>query len=111
MRNNDISIREKFMNTKSTLGLALGSAFITTVAMSPAADAAQNPFAMQTLDKGYMTAEADTAKGGKAAEMNCGASMNMGGSKKATEQKVPKAVGTQPAAAKKTAEAKCGAAK
>ncbi|ARU30311.1 hypothetical protein CAP31_00560 [Sulfuriferula sp. AH1] len=99
------------MNTKSTLALTLGSAFIATAGMNPAAQAAQNPFVMQTLDKGYMTAEADTVKSGKAAEMNCGASMNMGGSKKAIEQKTPKAVSAKPAVDKKSAEAKCGAAK
>lgn len=99
------------MNPKSTLALTLGSAFIATAGMSPVAQAAQNPFAMQTLDKGYMTAEADTAKGDKAAEMNCGASMNMGGSKKTMEQKAPKAVSVKPAVDKKSAEAKYGAAR
>ena len=99
------------MNTKSTLAFTLGSAFIATAGMNPAAQATQNPFAIQTLDKGYMTAEADTAKGGKVAEMNCGASMNMGGDKKAMEQKTPKTVSTKPAAGKKAVEAKCGASR
>ena len=70
------------MNKKSTLSLVLGSAFVATVAMTPVANAAQSPFAMHTLEKGYMTASADTSVDtSKAAEAKCSAN------KKAAEAK------------------------
>ena len=59
-------------NTKSTLSLALGSVFVATMAVSSVASAAQNPFNMASLDKGYMVAEADMAKDGKMKEGKCG---------------------------------------
>ena len=99
------------MNTKSTLGLTLGSAFIATVAISPVADAAQNPFAMQKLDKGYMVAEAATPKDSKAMEMNCGASMKGKEAKCGATKTAPKAAEAKCGADKKPVEGKCGAAK
>ena len=51
-------------NKKSTLSLALGTVFVASMAASSVAGAAQNPFAMASLDKGYMVAEADMAKDG-----------------------------------------------
>lgn len=50
---------------KSTLSIALGSIFVASMAASSVAGAAQSPFAMASLDKGYMVAEADMAKDGK----------------------------------------------
>ena len=50
---------------KSTLSIALGSVFVASMAASSVAGAAQSPFAMASLDKGYMVAEADMAKDGK----------------------------------------------
>lgn len=98
------------MNTKSTLGLALSSAFIATVSMSPVAQAAHNPFAMQTLDKGYQTAEAETPK---AKDAKCGASMNA----KDKDAKCGASMKTKDKDAKcgasmtsKDKDAKCGAA-
>ena len=44
---------------KSTLSIALGSVFVASMAASSVAGAAQSPFAMASLDKGYMVAEAD----------------------------------------------------
>lgn len=85
------------MNTKSTLGVALSSAFIATVTMSQVANAAQNPFAMQTLDKGYQIAEAESSK---AKDAKCGASMNA----KDKDAKCGAAMHT------KDKDAKCGAA-
>lgn len=99
------------MNTKSNLGLALGSALIATVSMSPVAHAAQNPFALQTLDKGYMTADADMAKDGKTAESKCGAAMKSTDAKCGANKNAPKATEAKCGASKKPAEAKCGAAK
>ena len=102
------------MNTKSTLGLALGSAFIATVGMSQTANAAQNPFTMQTLDKGYMTAEADTVKtdkAGKAQEMNCGAAMKGKDAKCGNTMHTKKPAEAKCGTDKKMSEGKCGSAK
>ena len=86
------------MNKKNTLGFILGSAFVATATLVPLAQADQSPFAMRTLDKGYMTADADTTTDmPKAAEAKCSAA------KKAAEAKC--------SAAKKAAEAKCSANK
>ena len=60
-------------NTKSKLSIALGSVFVATVAASSVAGAAQSPFAMASLDNGYMVAAADKAKEGKCGEGKCGA--------------------------------------
>ena len=57
---------------KSTLSIALGSIFVASMAASSVASAAQNPFAMASLDKGYMVAEADMSKDGKMKEGKCG---------------------------------------
>jgi uncharacterized low-complexity protein len=55
---------------KKTLGVAVGSAFAAGVAMAPLANAADNPFALQSLQSGYMVA--DSHKDGKSAEAKCG---------------------------------------
>lgn len=57
---------------KSKLSIALGSVFVASMAASPVAGAAQNPFAMASLDKGYMVAAADTAKDNKMKDGKCG---------------------------------------
>ena len=101
------------MNKKSTLSLVLGSTFVAAVTMAPVANAAQSPFAMQTLDKGYMTADADATTVAapdmtKTTEAKCSAA------KKTTEAKcsaAKKAAEAKCSAAKKAAEAKCSAAK
>jgi uncharacterized low-complexity protein len=60
-------------SNKTALTLALGSAIATTLAATPVS-AAENPFAAQTLQKGYMVAEADkAAETAKATEAKCGA--------------------------------------
>ncbi|WP_353571881.1 low-complexity protein [Candidatus Albibeggiatoa sp. nov. BB20] len=59
--------------TKSTLSLAIGTAFTISLATAPVANAAENPFATSTLNSGYMVAmnlEADANKEGK--EGKCG---------------------------------------
>ncbi|MFZ2627498.1 MAG: hypothetical protein WAX67_01300 [Rugosibacter sp.] len=78
------------MKKKNSLSLAAGAMFATTV-LSPAAFAADNPFAMQKLSSGYQLAEADMTdkkmdgscsadkkamkmKDGKCGEGKCGAS-------------------------------------
>jgi uncharacterized membrane protein len=59
--------------SKPVLSLALGGAFALTAGVSPVVGATDNPFAMQSLDKGYMVA-AEGKCGGmkKGAEGKCG---------------------------------------
>jgi uncharacterized low-complexity protein len=67
-------------NRKTTVSVAIGSAFVAGVAMVPATHAAENPFALQSLDRGYMVASnhaqgkcgAGKCGGAKAAEAKCG---------------------------------------
>ena len=59
-------------SNNKTLSIALGGALVASMAVSCAANAAQNPFAMASLDKAYMVAAADTAKDGKLKEAKCG---------------------------------------
>jgi len=95
------------MNGKKTaLSLALGSAFAVSLASAPVANAAENPFGMQALKSGYMLAEADTAKDGKAMEGKCGG-------KKEAEMKAKDGKCGNKAKMKdgKCGEGKCGAAK
>jgi uncharacterized low-complexity protein len=72
------------------LAIALGTAFVTTLAAAPAANATENPFAASDLSSGYMVAEKAEGKcGGMATEAKCGGNM----------------------AADKAMEAKCGEGK
>ena len=99
---------------KSTLSIALGSVLVASLAASSAASAAQNPFAMASLDKGYMVAAADTAKDGKmndgkmkdgkCGEGKCGASKDKAKDAKSDADKAKMKDG-------KCGEGKCGAAK
>ena len=80
---------------KKAIGVAMGSAFMAGMAMVPLANAAQDPFALQSLQFGYMVA--DNHMGGKGAEAKCGQG-KCGGMK-------------SEAAAPKAGEAKCGQGK
>jgi uncharacterized low-complexity protein len=65
---------------KSIISVAVGSAFAVTLGVAPIASAAENPFSMQPMEKGYMVAEAgkyDDKKAGegKCGESRCGAAM------------------------------------
>ena len=65
---------------KSIISMAVGSAFAATLGTASVISAAENPFAMQSLDKGYMVADAHKygeKKGGegKCGEGRCGAAM------------------------------------
>jgi uncharacterized low-complexity protein len=51
-------------STKKPLAIALGAAFVTTLAATPVANAAENPFAMSELSSGYMVAEMAEGKCG-----------------------------------------------
>lgn len=64
---------------KSIVSIAIGSAFVASTALAPAAHAADNPFSGAKLEGGYQLAQADTktkdAKcgGDKKGEAKCGA--------------------------------------
>ena len=54
---------------KKPLAIALGAAFVTSLAGTPVANAAENPFAMSDLSNGYVVAEMEE---GKCGEGKCG---------------------------------------
>jgi len=65
---------------KSIISVAVGSAFAVTLGIAPVASAAENPFNMQPMEKGYMVADAEKygdkkAGEGKYHEGRCGAAM------------------------------------
>lgn len=68
-------------NKKSIISMAVGSAFAATLGTVPVASAADSPFTVQSLDKGYMLAYADRVDpnkyggGAKSGEGRCGMSM------------------------------------
>ncbi|MFV1972735.1 MAG: hypothetical protein ACC648_03365, partial [Thiohalobacterales bacterium] len=56
------------MSQKSTikpLAIAVGAAFVTSLASATVANAAENPFAMSKLSSGYMVADAAEGKHGE----------------------------------------------
>jgi uncharacterized low-complexity protein len=66
---------------KNALTLALGSALAGTLAAAPVANAADNPFSMDSLKSGYQVADSkgkegkcggDKGKDGKCGEGKCG---------------------------------------
>jgi uncharacterized low-complexity protein len=64
------------MSSKKTLiSTAVGSAFAASLGAAPAASAAENPFAMQSLDQGYMLAQAGKMGDGKCGMGKCGGTM------------------------------------
>ena len=70
------------MSSKKTLmTAAVGSAFAATLGVAPIASAAENPFAMQSLDRGYMVAQTGKTSDGKCGQGKCG------GMNKASENK------------------------
>ena len=92
-------------STKKPLAIALGAAFVTSLAGTPVANAAENPFAMSELSSGYMVAEMAE---GKCGEGKCGgdkakAEGKCGGDKAGAEGK---AMGEG-----KCGEGKCGGEK
>ena len=77
------------------LALAMGAAFVTSLAGASVANAAENPFGMTELPSGYMVADSDMKEG------KCGGSMKEG-------MKEGKCGGEK---AKKMKEGKCGEGK
>jgi len=58
------------ISTFKPLAVAMGAAFVTSLATTPVANAAENPFAMSELASGYMVA--DSHMEGKCGEGKCG---------------------------------------
>ena len=98
---------------KTALTLAMGTAFAASLAATPVVNAAESPFAMQSLDKGYMVAEAadktKSTKGAKAAEAKCGSSMESTAT--GDKMKDGKCGNTAKMKDGKCGEGKCGATK
>ena len=94
------------ISTKKPLAIALGAAFVTTLAATPVANAAENPFAMSDLSSGYMVADSHMDGDKKMEEGKCGEG-KCGGDKAKTEGKCGegKCGGDK---AKKMEEGKCG---
>jgi uncharacterized low-complexity protein len=109
-----VSNNDQQTHSRSTkaLGLAIGAVVSTSLLVGPAGYAAENPFGMKALSKGYMVADA----AGKSEEGKCGEG-KCGGDKKATEahcgaDKADKtATEAHCGADKKAGEAKCGEGK
>ena len=57
---------------KSVISMAVGSLFAATLGAVPLVSAADNPFAIQSLDKGYMVADANKYGEKKGGEGKCG---------------------------------------
>ena len=106
--------------TRKPLAIAMGAAFVTSLATAPIANAAENPFAMSELSSGYMVADSHMAGGDKdKAEGKCGEG-KCGGDKAKAEGKCgegkcggdkAKAEGTCGGEKKMDKEGKCGEGK
>lgn len=75
--------------SKTAISIAVGSALAATLGLSPLVSAADSPFGLQSLDKGYSATDDhqyDKEKGGegKCGEGKCGEG-KCGGGKKHTE--------------------------
>ena len=97
------------------LSIALGAAFVASLAGTSVANAADNPFSMTELSSGYMVAD---SKEGKCGEGKCGGEKKSeegkcGGEKKAEEGKCGegKCGGEKKAKEGKCGEGKCGGEK
>ena len=99
--------------TKTTLSIALGTVFVASMAASSIVSAAQSPFAMASLDKGYMVAQADMAKDGKMKEGKCGGDKAKEGKCGGDKAKMKDADGKMDPKMKdgKCGEGKCGGKK
>lgn len=111
------------MSKKTVLkpvAVALGAAFVTSLAGVSIANAAENPFGMTELSSGYMVAEGAMKKEGKCGtshmkkkEGKCGGSMDKSKMKegKCGENKMNKADMSKMKKEGKCGEGKCGANK
>ena len=100
--------------TKKPLAIALGAAFVTSLASASIANAAENPFAMSELAGGYMVAGSHMEGGdkgkaeGKCGEGKCGGAKTEGAEKATAEGKCGEG---KCGGEKKEAEGKCGEGK
>ena len=67
-------------SSKTLVSVAVGSAFVATLGAASVAFAAENPFALQPLDRGFMVADHHGGKSsamheGKCGEGKCGMAM------------------------------------
>ncbi|MDH5435238.1 MAG: hypothetical protein OEX83_00625 [Gammaproteobacteria bacterium] len=68
--------------TKKPLAIAIGSAFVASLAASPMVNAEQNPFSMNELSSGYQVADSGKMEGNcgskhkEKSDGNCGGKMN-----------------------------------
>lgn len=103
--NEDMSMSKKHNTTTS---LAVGTAFIASLASAAAVHADTNPFSATALTSGYMVAE-------KSVEAECGANKKTReaecGANKAIEKTKEAECGANKAQPKPLQEAKCGEAK
>ena len=94
--------------TKTPLALAIGTAFVASLAASSIANAApnsSNPFAMSELNSGYMQVADSHMKEGKCGEGKCG------GDKQKKDMEGKCGEGKCGGAKKDTKEGKCGEGK
>lgn len=96
--------------TKTSISLALGAALGASGIAMAGEHNSNNPFAMQSLDSGYMLAQSD-----KAGEGKCGSEAKQktnegkcGGQKKAPKQTSEGKCGGQKQQPKQAGEGKCG---
>ena len=77
------------MASKKTVSLVIGSAFAATIAAAPIANAADNPFEMDSLKNGYQVAGVVKGEESKCGEGKCGGATDdeKGGEAKCGEAK------------------------
>jgi len=104
--------------TKKPIAIALGAAFVTSLASAPIANAAENPFAMSELAGGYMVAGSHMEGGdkgkaeGKCGEGKCGGEKTEAAAEGADKAKAEGKCGEGKCGGeKKEAEGKCGEGK
>ena len=93
------------MTKKTTLAAAVGTAVVTTLSLGSAVQAAENPFGMTQLSRGYMVAMEEGKCGGAAKTEAKTEEGKCGGAAKTEEGKCGGAAKTEV----KTEEGKCGA--
>jgi uncharacterized low-complexity protein len=99
---------------RTAVTAALGSAFAISLGVAPIANAADNPFALDSLKAGYGVAGADEKKAdGKCGEGKCGASKHMSQADKDANAKMIKEgkCGEGKCGVKNLKEGKCGEGK
>ena len=72
---------------KTALSLAIGSAFVASIAAAPIAGAADNPFHMDSLKSGYQVAGVTKNEEAKCGEGKCGGAEDKGTEAKCGEAK------------------------